>query len=137
MKSLSDVLCESQITGIEEVAKLIKPYVKQWYKYHQDDSNWPDDLEPVKNIKDGITRMGSRYDSGEWDVLEFELKCGETGRIQHQLTDGIRSKVSFINGFIIYLDSSDGPFDGYKFRYMSSPNLKSAIEHIKRLSKGK
>lgn len=135
MKSLSDVLCESQITGIEEIAKLIKPYVKQWYKYHPEGNGWDDDLEPVKNIKDGIVRMGSNYKDGVWNVLEFELKCGVTGRIHHQLSDGMFSKTSFINGFIIYLDNDDSPFDGYRFRYTTSPTFKEAIDYIKKLNK--
>jgi hypothetical protein len=135
MKTLSSILCESQITGIEEIVKMIKSQVKQWYKYHPDGDGWNDNLEPVKNIKDGIVRMGSNYNVGERNVLEFELWCGVTGRIQHQLSDGIHSKTSFINGFSIYLDTVDSPYDGFKFRYTTSPELKDAINYIKKLNK--
>lgn len=45
------------------------------------------------------------------------------------------SKTSFINGFIIYLDNGVSPFDGYRFRYTTSPTLKEAIDCIKKLNK--
>lgn len=65
--------------------------------------------------------------------LNFELKSGYTGLICQQLSDGIHSKVSFINGFYIYIDHDLAPFKGFRFRYTTSEELKKAIEFIKKI----
>lgn len=134
MKTLKEsLLTESTIESIEEVAKLLKPYVKQWYKCTEVNNEYSDNLVPVKNIADGIIKYGSTYNEGIWKSLNFELKSGYTGRICQQLSDGIHSKVSFINGFYIYIDHDLAPFDGFRFRYTTSEELKKAIEFIKKI----
>ena len=132
MKTLKEsLLIESTIESIEDVAKLLKPYVKQWYKSVPVNNEYSDDLVPVKNIADGIIKYGSSYNEGIWKSLNFELKSGYTGRICQQLSDGMRSKVSFINGFYIYIDHDLAPFEGFRFRYTTSEGLKDAIAFIK------
>ena len=132
MKTIKECLLnESTIESIEEVAKLLKPYVKQWYKSITVNNEYQDDLVPVKNIADGIVQYGSSYNEGIWKSLNFELKNGYTGRICQQLSDGMRSKVSFINGFYIYIDHDLAPFEGFRFRYTTSEGLKNAIKFIK------
>lgn len=132
MKTIKEcLLIESTIESIEEVAKLLKPYVKQWYKSNTVNNEYQDDLVPVKNISDGIVEYGSSYNEGIWKSLNFELKNGYTGRICQQLSDGMRSKVSFINGFYIYIDHDLAPFEGFRFRYTTSEGLKNAIKFIK------
>ena len=132
MKTIKEcLLTESTIESIEEVAKLLKPYVKQWYKSITVNNEYQDDLVPVKNIADGIVKYGSSYNEGIWKSLNFELKNGYTGRICQQLSDGLRSKVSFINGFYIYIDHDLAPFEGFRFRYTTSEGLKNAIKFIK------
>lgn len=133
MKSLLSILCESTIESIEEVASILNPYVKQWYKTTVVKNEWSDDLVPVKNIADGIVRYGSSHNEGIWKSLNFELKNGYTGRICQQLSDGMRSRVSFINGFYIYIDHDLAPFEGFRFRYTTSEGLKNAIEFIKKM----
>jgi hypothetical protein len=133
MKSLKSILYESTIESIEEVAKLLKPYVKQWYKTTVVQHEWQDDLVPVKNIKDGIVEYGSTLNEGIWKSLNFELKNGYTGRICQQISDGMHSRVSFINGFYIYINHDLAPFEGFKFRYTTSEGLKNAIEFIKKI----
>ena len=60
MKTIKEcLLTESTIESIEEVAKLLKPYVKQWYKSITVNNEYQDDLVPVKNIADGIVKYGS------------------------------------------------------------------------------
>jgi hypothetical protein len=81
-------------------------------------------------MADGIIKYGSSYNEGIWKSLNFELKSGYTGRICQQLSDGMRSKVSFINGFYIYIDHDLAPFEGFRFRYTTSEGLKNAIEFI-------
>ena len=137
MKSLSSILCESTIESIEEVAKLLKPHVKQWYKSTAVNNEWEDDLVPVKNISDGIVKYGSSHNEGIWKSLNFELKSGYTGRICQQLSDGMRSRALFINGFYIYIDHDLAPFEGFKFRYTTSEGLKDAIQFIKKIKKTK
>lgn len=132
MKTIKEcLLIESTIESIEEVAKLLKPYVKQWYKSTTVNNEYQDDLVPVKNIADGIVKYGSSYNEGIWKSLNFELKNGYTGRICQQLSDGMRSKTSFINGFYIYIDHDLAPFEGFRFRYTTSEGLKNAIKFIK------
>ena len=132
MKTIKEcLLTGSTIESIEEVAKLLKPYVKQWYKSITVNNEYQDDLVPVKNIADGIVKYGSSYNEGIWKSLNFELKNGYTGRICQQLSDGLRSKVSFINGFYIYIDHDLAPFEGFRFRYTTSEGLKNAIKFIK------
>lgn len=133
MKTLKSMLCESTIESIEEVANMLKPYVKQWYKTTVVNHEWQDDLVPVKNIKDGIVKYGSSQNEGIWKSLNFELKSGYTGRICQQLSDGMRSRTSFIGGFYIYIDHDLAPFEGFRFRYTTSESLKSAIEFIKKI----
>lgn len=134
MKTLKEsLLTESTIESIEEVAKLLKPYVKQWYKCTEVNNEYSDNLVPVKNMADGIIEYGSAYNEGIWKSLNFELKSGYTGRICQQLSDGIHSKVSFINGFYIYIDHDSAPFEGFRFRYTTSEGLKKAIEFIKKI----
>jgi hypothetical protein len=134
MKTLKEsLLTESTIESIEDVAKLLKPYVKQWYKSIPVNNEYSDDLVPVKNIVDGIIKYGSSYNEGIWKSLNFELKSGYTGRICQQLSDGMRSKVSFINGFYIYIDHDLAPFEGFRFRYTTSEGLKDAIKFIKNI----
>lgn len=132
MKTLKEcLLVESTIESIEEVAKLLKPYVKQWCKSIDVDNEWEDNLVPVKKMEDGIVKYGSSYNEGIWKSLNFELKSGYTGRICQQLSDGMRSKVSFINGFYIYIDHDSAPSEGFRFRYTTSEGLKNAIKFIK------
>lgn len=50
------LLTESTIESIEEVAKLLKPYVKQWCKSTPVNNEYSDDLVPVKNMADGIIK---------------------------------------------------------------------------------
>lgn len=134
MKTLKEsLLTESTIESIEDVAKLLKLYVKQWYKYTTVNNEYPDNLMPVKKIVDGIIEYGSSYNEGIWKSLNFELKSGYTGRICQQLSDGLHSKVSFINGFYIYIDHDLAPFEGFRFRYTTSEGLKNAIEFIKKI----
>lgn len=135
MKTLSSVLCESAIESIEEVAKLLKPYVKQWCKDIAVNNELEDGLVPVKNIADGIIRYGSSYNEGIWKSFNFELKSGYTGRICQQLSDGMRSRALFINGFYIYIDHDLAPFEGFRFRYTTSDGLKNAIDFIKKIKK--
>lgn len=134
MKSLKEsLLTESTIESIEDVAKLLKPYVKQWYKCTTVNNEYSDNLVPVKKMVDGIIEYGSSYNEGIWKSLNFELKSGYTGRICQQLSDGLHSKVSFINGFYIYIDHDLAPFEGFRFRYTTSEELKKAIEFIKKI----
>ena len=65
MKTLKEsLLIESTIESIEDVAKLLKLYVKQWYKSVPVNNEYSDDLVPVKNIADGIIKYGSSYNAG-------------------------------------------------------------------------
>ena len=75
MKTLKESsLTEGTIESIEDVAKLLKPYVKQWYKSIPVNNEYSDDLVPVRNIADGIIKYGSSYNEGIWKSLNFELK---------------------------------------------------------------
>lgn len=137
MKTLSNYLFEgdTQSITIEDVAKAINRYVEQWEKYHIEDNDWPDDLEPVKKPKDGIVIIDD-WHGGKRKELDFTLKGGEGhGRIIHQLTNAKEPKYVRAGGFSIFIDDTLSPYGGYQFYNISDQGFNDAIKHIKMLVK--
>lgn len=105
-----------------------------WQKYHIEDDDWPDGVEPVKKAKDGIVILDDRF--GKRKHLEFILKGGAgNGNINHQLTDSMEPRDVRAGGFAIFIGDTLSPHWGYQFYNISDQGFKDAIKHIKRLIK--